>query len=126
MGKPVTASSVVTVGTETYPAAHAVDGNAGTRWSSEFSDPQWLAVDLGSVTKISRVQLAWEAASGKAYAIQVSTDGETWTDVYQTEAGQDGTEDLRLTPVDARWVRYYGTSRTTTFGHSLWEFRIFR
>ncbi len=126
VGKPVTASSVVTVGTETYPAAQAVDGNAGTRWSSEFSDPQWLAVDLGSVTKISRVQLAWEAASGKAYAIQVSTDGETWTDVYHTEAGQGGTEDLRLTPVDARWVRYYGTSRTTNFGHSLWEFRVFR
>lgn len=126
VGKPVTASSVVTVGPDTYPAAQAVDGNAGTRWSSQFSDPQWLAVDLGSVTKISRVQLAWEAAHGKAYAIQVSNDGETWTDVYQTEAGKGGTEDLRFTPVDARWVRYYGTSRATKFGHSLWEFRVFR
>ncbi|MBN1410193.1 MAG: DUF4982 domain-containing protein, partial [Spirochaetales bacterium] len=27
----------------------AVDGNAGTRWASAFSDPQWIMVDLGAV-----------------------------------------------------------------------------
>ena len=27
----------------------AVDGDPATRWSSAFSDPQWLAVDLGEV-----------------------------------------------------------------------------
>src|ERR1700730_16188974 len=37
-GKPATASSVENAGTV---AANAVDGNAGTRWSSQFSDPQW-------------------------------------------------------------------------------------
>ena len=126
MGQPVKTSSVVTVGPDTYPAELAVDGNASTRWSSEFSDPQWLAVDLGRVAKISRVQLAWEAAYGKAYSIQVSTDGEKWTDVYKTETGKGGTEDIRFSPVDARWVRYYGTARGTNFGHSLWEFRVFR
>ncbi|MDX3104149.1 hypothetical protein ACIBO5_58385 [Nonomuraea angiospora] len=25
-----------------------MDGNAATRWSSAFGDPQWLRVDLGS------------------------------------------------------------------------------
>ena len=29
-------------------ASAAVDGNTGTRWSSAFSDPQWLQVDLGA------------------------------------------------------------------------------
>ena len=44
-GQPATASSAENAGT---PASAAVDGNTGTRWSSAFSDPQWLQVDLGS------------------------------------------------------------------------------
>ena len=38
--QPATASSTENAGT---PAAAAVDGNTGTRWSSAFTDPQWLA-----------------------------------------------------------------------------------
>ncbi len=45
-GKAATASSTESA---TFPASNAVDGNAGTRWSSAFSDPQWLEVDLGSL-----------------------------------------------------------------------------
>ena len=44
-GQPATASSVENA---SFPASAAVDGNTGTRWSSAFSDPQWLEVDLGS------------------------------------------------------------------------------
>src|SRR5580693_993228 len=43
LNKTATASSTENAGT---PAADAVDGNTGTRWSSAFSDPQWLEVDL--------------------------------------------------------------------------------
>jgi hypothetical protein len=39
-GKPATASSSENPGA--FPASAAVDGNTGTRWSSAFSDPQWL------------------------------------------------------------------------------------
>lgn len=42
------------------PAADAVDGNTGTRWGSEWSDPQWISVDLGAVMNVSRVKLNWE------------------------------------------------------------------
>ena len=38
-----------------YPASNAVDGDPGTRWSSAFSDPQWIAVDLGSAAEITQV-----------------------------------------------------------------------
>src|SRR4051812_34595842 len=38
-GRPATASSQEGGG---YSAAAAVDGNTGTRWSSQFSDPQWI------------------------------------------------------------------------------------
>jgi len=124
-GKPVTASSSVTVGGEHYPAAAAVDANPSTRWSSEFSDPQWIAVDLGAPVKISRVELAWEGAFGKAYSIQVSLDGKTWNDVFTTEKGQGGIDTIRFAPIEARWVRMNGTKRGSPFGYSLWEFKVF-
>jgi hypothetical protein len=123
-GKAVTASSNLVQSGATRPEA-AVDGNLATRWSSAFSDPQWLAVDLGAVTRINRVELAWESAHAKSYAIQVSTDGEKWTDVYKTAAGKGGLETIRFAPVAARHVRVYGTQRATQFGYSLWEFRVF-
>ena len=103
----------------------AVDGDPNTHWSSLFSDPQWLAVDLGKVTKIAGVELEWDPAYAKTYAIQVSPDGKSWTDVYKTTAGRGNTETIRFAPVDARWVRYYGTQRATQWGHCLWEFRVF-
>jgi hypothetical protein len=124
-GRPVKASSNLTKDGQTYSCELAVDGKPHTRWSSEFSDPQWLAVDLGKVVKLSRVELDWEAAFGKSYAIQVSTDGRTWTDVYHTDSGHGGTEVIRFTPANARWVRYYGAARGTPFGHSLRELRVF-
>ncbi|HEC62547.1 MAG TPA: hypothetical protein ENI27_09905, partial [bacterium] len=85
-GKPVTASSSSNLG-EQYRAENAVDGNMGTRWSSDFSDPQWIAVDLGAEVTIDTVMLHWEAAYGKSYAIEVSSDGGKWTEVYRTDDG---------------------------------------
>jgi hypothetical protein len=126
VGKPAKSSSDVTVNGETFPAKYAVDGNRSTRWSSEFSDPQWIAVDLGEASEISRVELVWENAYGKSYAIQVSLDGETWKDVYKTDSGKGGSETIRFAPTKARWVRMCGAKRANQHGYSLWEMRIFR
>ena len=123
-GKPVTASSNIVKSGATSPAA-VVDGNPQTRWSSQFSDPQWIAVDLEKVQRISRVVLDWEAAYAKAYAIEVSVDGATWKQVYHTDRGQGGRAVIRFAPTEARWVRMFGTRRATPFGYSLWEFGVF-
>jgi hypothetical protein len=121
LNQPATASSVENAGT---PASAAVDGNTGTRWSSQFSDPQWIQVDLGSTATICKVVLQWETASGKAYQIQTSPDGTTWTTIYSTTAGPGGTETLNLSG-SGRYIRMYGTARNTQYGYSLWEFQVF-
>ena len=120
-GKPATASS-----TEGGPwtAAAAVDGNTGTRWSSAFSDPQWLQVDLGATATISQVVLRWEAAYGRSFQIQTSANASTWTSVYSTTSGTGGTQTLAVTG-SGRYVRMYGTQRGTGYGYSLWEFQVF-
>ena len=120
-GRPVTASSQEHYGT---PAADAVDGNLGTRWSSAASDGQWLQVDLGSSVALSQVVLRWEAAYAKAYRIELSTDGTTWSTAYSTATGAGGTETIAVSGT-ARYVRMQGVTRATGYGYSLWEFQVY-
>jgi hypothetical protein len=125
-GKPVTASSSVTVGGVSYPAANAVDGESDTYWSSEFADPAWLRVDLGESIRIRRVTIDWETAYAKAFAVQVSTDAKAWTDVFKTGSGAGGASEIDFTPVAARYVRIYGTARGTKWGYAICELMVFR
>ena len=96
-----------------------------TRWGSAFSDPQWLDVNLGSVQTIGTVQLVWENAYAKAFQIQVSNDNSTWTTVYSTTTGTGGVETIPLSGVSGQYVRFYGTTRATAYGYSLWRFNVF-
>ncbi|MEU7916864.1 discoidin domain-containing protein [Microbispora bryophytorum] len=119
-GRPATASSTENAGT---PASAAVDGNSATRWSSAFSDPQWLQIDLGSATTICKVVLTWETAHATAFRIQASGNASTWTDLYSTTTGTGGTQTLAVNGT-GRYVRLYGTARATAYGYSLWSFTV--
>ena len=103
---------------------NAVDGDTASRWSSEFSDPQWIQVDLGGTYDIDRIVLNWETAYGSAYQIQVSSNGSSWTTIYSTSSGNGGTDDLSVSG-SGRYVRMYGTSRGTEWGYSLYEFQVY-
>ncbi|MFI7426524.1 discoidin domain-containing protein [Micromonospora sp. NPDC049836] len=105
------------------PAA-ALDGRTSTRWSSQFSDPQWLRVDFGGVATINRVVLNWEAAYATGYRLETSTDGNTWTTIYSTTSGRGGVEQLAVTGT-GRYLRFSGTARATGYGYSLWEFQAY-
>ncbi|MGI6119658.1 MAG: discoidin domain-containing protein [Desulfosporosinus sp.] len=104
----------------------AVDGNYSTRWSSLYTDSQWICVDLGAETNIKRVVLNWEAAYGRSYKIQTSNDAQTWTDIYSTTNGDGGTDDLTDLNGSGRYVRMLGIQRGTAYGYSLWEFSIYK
>ncbi len=106
-------------------ASNAFDGNTGTRWSSEFSDDQWIQVDLGQKYSVDKVVLNWEGAYGKAYKIQTSTNGSDWTTV-KTVTDQNGGEDVvTFDSTSARYVRLQGTERGTGYGYSLWEMEVY-
>ncbi|MEO3810211.1 DUF1996 domain-containing protein [Sphaerisporangium sp. B11E5] len=120
-GRPVTASSAESAAT---PASAAVDGNTGTRWSSTFSDPQWLRVDLGAASAISQVVLRWEGAYATDFQIQTSNDGGTWTTINTTTGATGGVQTLNVSG-NGRYVRLYTTRRATQWGASLWEFQVY-
>lgn len=123
INKSAGASTVETTG---FEADKAFDGDAATtRWSSVFTNNEWLSVDLGTAQDISRVVLKWEAAFATSYRIETSNDNVNWTTQKTVAAGVGGTEDHSFPAVSARYVRIYGMSRATAYGYSLWEFEVY-
>lgn len=123
LNKPVTVSS-------TEPALgniakNATDGDAATRWASDYADPQTIQVDLGRLHIIDTIVLDWEAAYGSAYKIETSTDGTVWAQVNSTTTGDGGLDEIAVSNVTTRYVRLTGTKRATTFGYSLYEFEVY-
>lgn len=107
----------------------AVDGNTSTRWGSGYSDPQTLTVDLNAVYAVNRVVIKWEASYGTHYQIQLSTDEQQWITVANITNGNGNTDDLNFGAQNARYVRMYGTQRTTIgnaqYGYSIYEFEVY-
>ncbi|MFD5875908.1 discoidin domain-containing protein [Streptomyces sp. NPDC060322] len=121
-GRPATASSQEG---EAFGASAAVDGNlTGTRWASQWSDPQWIQVDLGSKQNVSRVVLTWEAAHAKNYELQVSDNGTDWRALKTVTGSDGGTDDVAVSGA-GRYVRMLGTARPGGYGYSLWEFQVY-
>jgi hypothetical protein len=106
-------------------AINVTDGNMGTRWSSTFSDPEWLYVDLGSVHDIDSVVLYWEGAYAARYVLQTSDDALSWVDQYTEHSGNGGMDKIIFTATNVRYVRMYGLQRATPYGYSLWEFQVY-
>lgn len=125
LNRPVTAS-----GSEghPWPPGAVVDGKPDTRWSSAFTDRQWIAIDLGQVWSVGQVRLAWEHAHATRYTVEVSLDAKAWSKVYSTSSGVGGTVDIDI-DIDtggaaARYVRLVCTKRSGSYGYSLFEIEV--
>ncbi|WP_328580902.1 discoidin domain-containing protein [Streptomyces sp. NBC_00370] len=83
----------------------AVDGDLATRWAVSMADrpktDSWLSVDLGEEKAFDQVTLRWESAAGRAYILQGSADGKTWTDLTRYPEA-DLTSTGRWVSVDGR------------------------
>lgn len=109
------------------PAAQAFDGDKNTRWASgsPYLDSSWIQIDLGNSYQISRVVLNWETACGKEYEIRTSLNGEDWTVAATVKNGSPGIKEISFSPVNGRYVRMQGISRSTSYGYSLFEFEVY-
>lgn len=105
-------------------AENAVDGQYSTRWSSAFSDEQFILIDLDSTRQIERVLLYWEAAYGAEYQIQVSDDLQQWNTIVHITDGDGGLDEI-VVGASARYVRMKGIRRATPWGYSLYEFEVY-
>ncbi|MGQ8338263.1 discoidin domain-containing protein [Sunxiuqinia sp. A32] len=109
---------------EAGDASQATDGGVGSRWGSNYSDDQWIYVDLGKILPINEIQLYWENAYASSYKLQVSDDAQNWKDVYINSESKGGREKIEIDPVSTRYVRMLGVKRATQWGYSLWEMKV--
>ena len=90
----------------------AVDGDlTGTRWASQWSDPQWIRIDLGAAVRPEpgRPHLGGRLRQGVRDP-GLSDNGTDWTTIRKVTDGDGGTDDLALTG-SGRYVRMLGTAR---------------
>jgi len=121
--KVAVASSTQAIGT---PAGAVTDGLSGSRWGSEQGvDPQWITIDLGAITPISRVRILWEDAFAKDFRIEASTDSNTWS-ILRTITGNTS-QDNNITGLNGngRYLRIWGTARATVWGYSIFEVEVY-
>src|SRR5437870_2739367 len=104
-------AAVVASGNDGNVPQNTLDNNLATRWSA-YGDGQWIRYDLGALTAINAVSIAWYLGTTRSthFDIQVSLDTVTWTTVF---SGQSSGQTLQLEtyafpPVAARYVRIVG------------------
>jgi beta-glucanase (GH16 family) len=106
---------------DSYPASAAIDGSLSTRWSSAFSDNQWLQIDLGQTRTLYGLTIYWEAAYAKVYNVRLSHNASSWTTVYSDSNGNGGTDDITFAEQSARYIRINCVTRFTEYGSSIYE-----
>jgi hypothetical protein len=105
LNKQVWASSVEIA---SLGGSYAVDGNASTRWSSAWTDPQYLIVDIGSNYNIASVKITWEIARAWYFQIQGSLDNVNWTTLREVSNNTSLVSDLTGLNSIVRYLKVYG------------------
>lgn len=109
------------------PNARAtIDGDLFTRWSSKYSDNQWITYDFGRPKILNKIVIFWEAAYAVDYDILVSSDNQSWQPLLSLK-NQDGkTDEAECLSTKARYVKLLGIKRfNPDWGISLWEALFF-
>ena len=110
---------------------NATDGDPSTVWLAKGDHPAWLAVDLGSVRPIGRVRIEWGFLYAVGFAVQLSSDGQTWTEVHLENDGRGGASEISFPSQAARFVRVQCLQRcltptqTPSPGYAIRELQVF-
>ena len=104
-----------------WPQSYINDGikSEGNGFSSNVSlhrfpnSNEYVIIDLGDLFALEKVTITPCGTFPEDYQVQVSTDGENWTDIYSVKGAEIPTEDVNIIPEDgtvpARFLRFEGT-----------------
>ncbi|MDT8443523.1 MAG: discoidin domain-containing protein [Desulfuromonadales bacterium] len=108
-----------------YQASRAVDGNGGTRWYKRSSSSQWIKVDLGTTTSVSKVLIKWHSEYAREYDVLISTDNRNWSRVKSEGSGNGGVDTVTFTARNTRYVRI-DCDRERDRGYSIYELEVYK
>jgi chitodextrinase len=130
LGKATSASSV----NGGFPSSNAVDGNAGSYWESvNGTFPQWLRVDLGSATSVSKIVLKLPTSWGsrvQTLSVLGSTDGSTFSTIvgsagYTFDPASGNVVTIPFGATSARYVRVDITANNGWPAGQVSEFEVY-
>lgn len=67
----------------------------------------------------------WEGTGAEEYKLQISLDGETWTDITHAQHSNGGIETYNYNGVTAKYIKMQGIKPNSIYGYSLWEFEVY-
>ncbi len=103
----------------------AIDGNLSTRWSSQYSDDQFLEVDLRAKRQICGIHIHWEVALGRDYLILASDDKVSYDTIATIVDNTSFIDTIASLDAQARYIKMQGLRRGSPYGYSIWEFEVF-
>lgn len=123
-GKDAYSSSNDLLYTKEWRATDGNIKNEGSKWVSKNSNNQWLMVDLGEDKKINEVLVRW-VNPAKDFSVQISEDGETWSEVSSFVNNSDKINSITFEEMDARYVRINCTKRNNNSSYSILELEVY-
>jgi hypothetical protein len=111
---------------------YAIDGDPTTRYSSGQNQmgTEWFEVDLGRAVMVSGISISEGATPdsttdvARAYKVEVSLDGSTWTTVSTCTFAAQPDEVINFAAVMARYIRVDQTGTTCVYWWSIHEFTV--
>jgi len=132
LGQVMSASSY----TQTYTANNANDNNTSSYWeSANNAFPQWLQVDLGASTSVSKIVLtlppstSWGART-ETLSVQGSTDGSNFTTIVGSAGytfdpnNGNNTVTITFSSTSTRYLRINITGNTGWAAGQISEFEV--
>lgn len=109
---------------------YTYDGSLSTRWSAAGTetDNAWGIYDLGGIYTLDKLYIAFHSGDKRktTFAIDVSTDANTYTNVFKTDSSgtTSSYEEYDLGGASARYIRFRGYGNSSNEWNSITEIRV--
>jgi hypothetical protein len=132
VGEPIPLSAAsASAGFEdaSYVAGHVVDGNLGTRWSSNHGSAgaHWWQVEFPGTYEVIEVKLKWEGAFASKYGLQLRDGACAWftASTVDKDSYSDSWDMIALPPPrTGNALKVDAVTLATVWGASLWEVEV--
>ncbi|MGY5354113.1 glycosyl hydrolase [Wenyingzhuangia sp. IMCC45467] len=107
-------------------AAAAIDGDMGSRWIADSTDPCSFDLNLGQQCSITEISIAWETANASDYVLLGSSDNITWTELksFNGLASGERTDVISDISGSYQYFRLDMTVPSTVWAYSIYEISI--
>ena len=100
----------------------AFDNNPSSRWSSVFSDNQWVEAYFDRPVGVKKIDILWETARAADFSIQLLNRQTNWVEVGRRTDASGPSDALSFSrPINALGIRIQCDRRATEWGNSIYE-----